>query len=310
MTATTSDNPRNVNDLSMRILAGEPLDSDESLLLDEFADLYHKISEQSGVTQQIDIILQNDRAIVQFTSLSPGRSRVYVVSNHRLSEQDFSRIIHNPVFHGDVLSTSIKQRIGEERTNLLISFGLGLFFSIVLFVLGNSGAADYGHYLADPDSLPAVGKIVDFITQINEMLLTGATLFLSIFLVFTVAQSSKLQEDIRLFDSGMLHKFERDDRLVALVALTSLLLSILNVAVLGLPEPFDMATWRIGGYIITVNKLSLVSPLMTGLAIAALTFCFLSLLYYLKRTMLITNRDMSIKVLNMATEQQLDNGNL
>jgi hypothetical protein len=196
---------------------------------------------------------------------------------------------------------SFKQRIKEEHKNLLVSFGFGLLFALALFALGNSVAADYISYLANPDKYPVIDRVVDFLAQVNEMLLTSATLFLSIFLVFTVAQSSKLQEDKRLFDSGLLHKFERDDRLIAVVALTSLLLSILNVVILGIPATFSITRWRVAGrYILTFNKLSLIIPTLTGLSIAALVFCFLALLYYLKRTMLITNRDMSVKVLKLA----------
>ncbi len=136
--------------------------------------------------------------------------------------------------------------------------------------------------------------------KVNEMLLTSATLFLSVFLVFTVAQSAKLQEDVRLFDTGLLHKFERDDRLITIVAIASLVLSVLNVTLLGLPVSLDITAWNVLGYVITLNKLSLVSPPITGLTIGTLIYCFLALLYYLKRMMLITNRDMSARVLERA----------
>jgi hypothetical protein len=301
MAMAANESKQKIDFLCNSILAGGPLNPTESLSLDEFAALYHKVSEQTGVKHRIDIVLQSDRALVQFTGLTPGHQIVYIVSEHRLTQQDFSRIVHKPVFHGDILPVSFRQRIKEEHKNLLVSFGFGLLFSLTLFALGNSVAADYASYLADPDGFPSVDRVVDFLVQINEMLLTSATLFLSIFLVFTVAQSSKLQEDTRLFDSGLLHKFERDDRLIAMVALTSLLLSLLNVVILGIPAAFGIARWQIAGrYMLTLNMLSLIIPALTGLSIATLAFCFLALLYYLKRTMLITNRDMSGKVLKLA----------
>ena len=301
MAMAANESKQKVDSFSNSILTGKPLDPTGSLSLDEFAALYHRLSEQTGVTQRIDIVLQDDRALVQFTGLPPGNQIVYIVSEHRLTQQSFSRIVHKPVFHGDILPVSFKQRIKEEHKNLLVSFGIGLLFALALFALGNSVAADYVSYLANPDKYPMIDRVVDSFAQVNEMLLTSATLFLSIFLVFTVAQSSKLQEDKRLFDSGLLHKFERDDRLIAMVALISLLLSILNIVILGIPATFSITRWHIAGsYILTFNKLSLIIPTLTGLSIAALVFCFLALLYYLKRTMLITNRDMSVKVLKLA----------
>lgn len=295
--AETNEGNTKLDDLGDRILAGQPLGPDASLSLDELAALYHRVSQQAGTEQRLDIVLQNKRAFVQFTGQPPGNARVYVVSEQRLTRQDFTRIIANPIFHGDILTTSAKQRIREDRGNILIAGGIGILFAILLFVLGNSAASDYASYIANPNNFPSVARVVDAITSINEMLLTSTTLFLSIFLVFTVAQSSKLQEDSRLFDNGLLHKFERDDRLVAIVALISLVLSITNVVVLSLPMHWQIASWTVTGYGITLNKLSLISPLMTGLTVATLVFCFLSLLYYLKRMMLITNRDMSKKVL-------------
>jgi len=298
MMSTAADGAgRKVHEIGQKLIAGQPLGDKTDLSLDEFVALYQEIGQQVNIKQRVDIVLQNDRAFVQFTDLPPGNGIVYITSERRLTPQDFSRTVANPVFHGDTLTSTIKERIKEDRTNILIVGTVGLLFTILLFILGNSVAATCSAYLVTPDQFPATEMAINVMVHVNEMLLTSATLFLSIFLVFTVAQSAKLQEDVRLFDTGLLHKFERDDRLIAVVAIAGLVLSVLNVTLLGLPVPLDIAVWSICGYVITLNKLSLISPLMTGLAIAALIYCFLALLYYLKRMMLVTNRDMSIKVL-------------
>ncbi len=289
-----------VDEICERLVTGQPLGDETDLSLDEFVALYQKVGQQVNIKQRVDIVLQNDRAFVQFTDLPPGNGIVYVTSERRLAPQDFSRTVANAVFHGDVLTSTFEERIKEDRTNILISGAIGLLFTILLFVLGNSVASTYLAYLATPDRFPSTERAISVVIQINEMLLTSVTLFLSIFLVFTVAQSAKLQEDIRLFDIGLLHKFERDDRLITIVAIASLVLSVLNVTLLGLPVSLDITAWNVLGYVITLNKLSLVSPLITGLTIGTLIYCFLALLYYLKRMMLITNRDMSARVLERA----------
>ena len=294
-----------VDEISKKLVAGQPLGDETDISLEEFIALYQKIGQQANTKQRVDIVLLNDRAFVQFTDLPPGNGIVYIKSERRLTRQDFSRTVANPVFHGDVLASTIKEQIKEDRSNILLSGAIGLLFTALLFSLGNSVAPNYPAYLITPNSFPATERAINMIVKVNEMLLTSATLFLSVFLVFTVAQSAKLQEDIRLFDTGLLHKFEHDDRLVTVIAIVSLILSVLNVTLLGLPVSLDVTAWNMLGYTVTLNKLSLISPLITGLTIGALIYCFLVLLYYLKRMMLITNRDMSAKVLERARSHHL-----
>ena len=300
MPMVTEGASRKVDEISKKLIAGQPLGDEADISLEEFVALYQKIGQQVNIKQRVDIVLQDDRAFVQFTDLPPGNGTVYVTSEHRLTPQDFSRTVANAVFHGDVLASTIKEQIKEDRANIVIAGTIGLLFTILLFILGNSVAPTYAAYLVTPGQFPTTERAINVMVQVNEMLLTSATLFLSIFLIFTVAQSAKLQEDIRLFDTGLLHKFERDDRLIAVVAIASLVLSVLNVILLGLPVSLDVTAWRVLGYVVTLNKLSLISPVITGLMIGMLIYCFLALLYYLKRMMLITNRDMSVKVLERA----------
>lgn len=301
MIATANKHSDKIAELSKNILDDNPVSNEYDLTLDEFATLFHRLSSQGGKMRRTDVVLQNDRAIVQFTNLGSGKYRVFVVSDRRLTVQDFTRIIPNATFHGDVLTTSLRMRLKEERSNIVVAAILGLLMTAALFILGNSVASDYGDYLANPSSYETMGLVVDFLVQVNQLILVSVTIFLSIFLVFTVAQSNRLQEDYRLFDNGLLHKFERDDRLVALVALSSLILSIFNVIIIALPKTWEILVLHFGSIItITLNKISIIAPFITGLAVAGLVFSFLSLLYYLKRTMLITNRNMSIKVLDMA----------
>lgn len=300
MPTITEGADHKVDEIYEGLIVGQPLGDDTDLSLDEFVALYQKIGQRINIKQRVDIVLQNDRAFVQFTDLPPGNGIVYVKSKRRLTPQDFSRTVANAVFHGDVLASTFREQIREDRANILITGVIGLLFAFLLFTLGNSVASSYADYLITPDQFPATERAINIMVKISEMLLTSATLFLSIFLVFTVAQSAKLQEDVRLFDTGLLHKFERDDRLITIVAIASLVLSVLNVTLLGLPVSWNISAGRILGYAVTLNKLSLISPLITGLTIGLLIYCFLALLYYLKRMMLITNRDMSARVLERA----------
>ena len=131
-----------VDEISKRVVTGQPLGDETDISLEEFIALYQKIGQQVDTKQRVDIVLQNDRAFVQFTDLPPGNGIVYIKSERRLTRQDFSRTVANPVFHGDVLASTIKEQIKEDRSSILLSGAIGLLFTALLFALGNSVAPD------------------------------------------------------------------------------------------------------------------------------------------------------------------------
>lgn len=302
--------PDGIEDISSKIIAGMPFDAGQ-ISLDDFSKVYHCITQRTGTPSRIDVVLLGDRCYVQFSSLPPGDRIIYVTAEKRLVPDDFSRIIANPYFHGDVLPTRFRQQIREDWKNLLVSACLALVVVLLSFLIAVPAASNYSAYLSTPTSYPQVDRVLNSLSRISELMLTSSTLFISLFLVFTVAQSTKLQQDVRLFDSGLLHKFARDDRLIAIIALTGFFLGILNSALIGLPYSWDIASFPvITGQILTINKLTLFVPLINGLALLCLAYCFLALLYYVKRTMLLTDRDISAKVLaacrNIASADKAD----
>ena len=282
------------------LLADRRLDSSADFSLDEFADLYHAVSTQVSPDTRVDIVLLGDYALAQFSEITSGSGRVLIRSESRLSPADFRRIVANPEFHGDVLATSLRGRLKEEWRNIAASIVVGLVIAMLLFALVNSQAANYASFLLNPTTQPAVGRVVDSLISVNQLLLTSATLFLSLFLVFTVAQNARLQSDARLFDSGLLHKYARDDTLVALTALGSFLVSIVNIVLIHFPTEWPMGTTTIGSVVLVFNKISVVNPALAGIAAAAMSFCYLALLYYLRRTNTITDRDMAQTILRRA----------
>ncbi len=148
-----------VDEICERLVTGQPLGDETDLSLDEFVALYQKIGQQVNIKQRVDIVLQNDRAFVQFTDLPPGNGIVYVKSKRRLIPGDFSRTVANAVFHGDVLASTFKEQIKEDRANILIAGAIGLFFVFLLFALGNSVASTYAGYLITPDQFPAAERV-------------------------------------------------------------------------------------------------------------------------------------------------------
>jgi hypothetical protein len=113
--------------------------------------------------------------------------------------------------------------------------------------------------------------------------MASATLFLSIFVVFTVAQNMRFFQDLFLFKEGLAHKYYRDDVFITQLALISLALNIINTIVLLVPLSFEIVTFSIVGFQVVLNKLSFISPLILSIAAVSLSLCFLSVLYFFER---------------------------
>jgi len=101
--------------------------------------------------------------------------------------------------------------------------------------------------------------------------------------VFTVAQNIEMVRDEFLFKEGLAHKYHRDDIFISIVAMLSLFLGIANTVLLLIPLSFEFAI-PLGVITISLNKLSFISPLVISLSATGLAMCFLSILYYFRRT--------------------------
>lgn len=274
--------PNRIAQICQRLLDNTPLNEDERYLtLDEFIDLYQCVAQRTAAIQDVHVVLLSKNAAVQFPRVS--RQRLVVRHKHRLTKKDFSRTVVKANFFGDKLDYSLRIQLKEEKRNALILLVIFVAFLVSMIGIGLHPAADYNNYLADPSKYAPVGQALDALKTISELVVTSATLFLSIFLVFTVAQNVEMARDKFLFEEGLAHKYHRDDVFISKVALLSLFLGIANTVLLVIPVSLQLVTFTLGGITISLNKLSLWSPLAVALSATGLAMCFLSILYYFER---------------------------
>ncbi len=76
--------------------------------------------------------------------------------------------------------------------------------------------------------LAVVGDSVSTLDLLNTLLIEASTVFLTIYLIFTVSQSERLSNDPKLFDRGILYKYHYDDKNVTKFAILNIALVFAN----------------------------------------------------------------------------------
>lgn len=206
---------------------------------DEFIELVQRIAGGDLLNQPIDLNLKefkrfyelfiemNDRKVPWITAIHlgdqvqlifPEHSRQEIIiepeNKHKIYREDFSFI---PIVDwkgakkpatgfGRFLREEI--RISKARISLIFL----LSFSI-LFI-----------------SFPTL-EVLDLI---NSLLIQASTVFLSIYLIFTVSQSERLSSDRKLFEKGILHKYYSDDKHITIFAILTIALAFINTIIVHL----------------------------------------------------------------------------
>ncbi len=298
---------RNSNDriehICQKLLNNNRLDeTDRYLTLDEFVDLYHRLSKITDSPQDVQIVLLGKNAIVQLPRF--GFSRLIVRHTKRLGPTDFSRTVGGAKIFGDKLNYSFWGQVKEEKRNLPILLTVFVLILSLTIWIGFASASNYDNYVVNPSGFPDVDRALNTLRTISDLVVTSATLFLSIFLVFTVAQNVEMIRDRFLFKEGLAHKYHRDDVFITKMALVSLFFGIVNSVILVAPVSLRIATISVGSVMFPVNKLNLFSPLLISLSVTGLATCFLSVLYYFERTILNVGVAMAEKTLDEIQQTQ------
>jgi hypothetical protein len=133
----------------------------------------------------------------------------------------------------------------------------------------------------------------EFIDKANSLVLSVATLFLTVFIMFTVSQNIDSIKNIQLFKEGAIHRFLRADRYVSRLALWSLLLSFVN----DLPvfAQISFVVFR-KNYLVDLQSLR---PIFLFASLILIVDSFLALIgYYFTRVELIFETELSKKLLD------------
>lgn len=227
-------------------------------------------------------------AIVIYPNIS--RAKIRLKSSVRISEHEITLALDNPTVVGNTRETSIVARIKEEAPTLIIAMIVCVTFVLVVSFSTKDVATSYSQYLARPNSYPLVGNLISFYESIGGALITILTLFLTVFVLFTISQSTSLSIDKNLFKTGLLHKYFRDDKYISFVSTLALIATIAGVAMTAFPGDIFLSS-------LVLNKLNFWIPLLYGIAFGGLVICFGSLSYYARRVMVANESNLVKEIL-------------
>lgn len=240
--------------------------------LSEFQKYYTSLWKLTGSPPAVSLVNLGTIVIGQFSNVSPQKFGIQ--TRRFLTCEDF-RFVDALRWHGP-------ERACQSFIQFVwVEFRLYWWKLLLVFFTGTGLL-----YLADDTQLYSV---------LATLLIQSCTVFLSIFLIFTVAQSQILYRDIELFESGFLEKYYCDDRNVMWLGITAVALTLLSPMVISLLDSY-FAEPMASELRVVVRLLKALSMSVT---IALLFDTFLSVVdYYLQRSRDLIDRDMASEVLS------------
>ena len=181
------------------------------LTLEQFRDFYHKIINNKILNDHtVFAVFIEDQILIRF----PEKSDVkFVIRKDKkdtgvFSEKDMDFIANlEPMgtYEGEYKFISFLKKEFRLNWQVLISV---FFVSFVLFSIAGN---------------------VDMLRKVNELILISITIFISIFLLFTISQG-KYKNEFKFMKSDILYKFFQNDKYIAKLAIILIFLSITTVA--------------------------------------------------------------------------------
>jgi hypothetical protein len=255
------------------LLAGEIGDTALKLDLREFQKLYSFMTEMIGYVPTLSLVRTlGSEVFAQFSDIAPQH---FIITHSKPLTLDTFAFVPKMNWHGP---RGRPQSFGaflwnELRLNLR---WLGPVLLASAFLL----------FLANSDTLYDL---------VATLLIQSGTVFLSIYLIFTVSQSQLISQDKRLFEQGVIHRYHRDDRNVTFLAILTIALTFLNSMVVSVLTKHP-ATLRFGGVPVDAR---LWKALSTAVVIVFLFDSFLTVAgYYLERTVDVIERDAIADILD------------
>jgi hypothetical protein len=264
-----------------------------TLSVSQFREVYTEIQKARQGTP-VHILLNGDWAMVQFSRLCNHRIRIisdaplkpfsWIERRKILEERDFEFASLHAEFLGVRKQLTIWKFLWEE----LITNGLYLLGTFLISFVAFSALT----------SVPS-GK--DALQRISEALLTASTLYLSVFILFTVSQNAEVLKDNFLFRKGLTYRFFQVDKILASLSVYIILSSILNIVLINISSE----TIRIFLFTIKLPDLSIYIQIFSALIVTTLVDCFLSLIrYYFQRTRLVSEKDLTKNFFDELYEDQ------
>ena len=248
----------NIKSLAKEIVEGEAT-ATHGISLDEFRELYRVVvrmcEENNNKIGETRILLLTESAIVRF-SIAPN---IIFQINHdkNLSKKDFDIVI-SPVIEGNIRPISWGSFVWTEFRH---GWWIFLLVSIVFYFFFYKESNFSG------------------ISTINQLLVDATSLFISIFVLFTISQNRDLLTNKELVRKGFTHQLMQNDYFITSLAITSLICTFTSSSILAQTNPsiinipFLNKSFQVG----------FIAIFLTHVAMLFLLDCFISVTrYYLK----------------------------
>ena len=207
--------PEQIQQMCTRLLDREYHSQALEVTLDEFQKFYTTILHLSRTPPIVSLVNLETVVKAQFSDVSP--QHFDVVHNEPLTEQHFEFALNRRWYGAKKPPEGFWTFMWKElRQNWLKLMPLFVTSLTLLYVVNS-----------DP-----------LYELVATMLIQSSTVFLSIYLIFTVAQSQTLYKDVSLFEAGVLQRYYSDDRNVSLLGILTVALTFLSSGVVSLASKY------------------------------------------------------------------------
>jgi hypothetical protein len=262
---------RELHDLGYQLLQHRINERAVILDLAEFQKLYGFIIEMAKHVPQLSLVKTlSSEVFAQFSDISP--QHFIIVNSEALSPESF-RFASSIKWHGAVKRPQrFWEFLAAELRDNFAKLSVVLIASVILLFLADSSA---------------------LYELVATLLIQSGTVFLSIYLIFTVSQNLRLAEDRDLFETGVTQRYFRDDRNITFLGILTIALTFFNSMFISVLDSMPIASPEIG------VLLRAGSALTTSVVVVLLFDCFLVVSsYYLGRTMDVVERDVVSDILH------------
>lgn len=267
-----SRSQQQIENICRKLLEGYIGDAALNVTLDEFQEFHAAILRLTEAAPEVSFVNLETIVVAQFSSVSP--QHFDIVDDEPLTEDRFD-FVSKRHWYGR-----------RDRPQGFMAFLWAEFllnFSKLLSIFTVSATL---LFLVNSD--PLYELVASFLIQ-------SATVFLSLYIIFTVAQSQSLFQDISLFRKGILQKYYTDDRNVTLLGILTIAMTFLNT---GLVYALNSLESWIQGYWVGILA-RLIKAVFTAFVITLLFDTFFAVAnYYLYRNRDVLERDITSDVLD------------
>lgn len=239
---------------------------------DEFQRFYTTLIHLRKLNPIVSFVNLDNLVVAQFSDISPQHFDIFRIKT--LTEKDFGYVVNKHWYGATNKQNGFLKFLVQELTH---NWGKLLIIFLISFAL--LGLVNSDH----------------FYELIGTFLIQSGTIFLSLYIIFTVSQSQTLYHDMTLFKSGVLQKYYSDDKNITILGILTIGLIFFSSGIVALLTHYKELI-NISWVILTAR---IIKAFLFGFAITLLFDTFFTVAtYYLERNRDVIERDLIADLLD------------